>query len=89
MAAPKRLSDVGLVGATVVSFTREKASFLSSNGLLFWVDFSERKDLQFVSLREGQTAWVYYAKVNGQIVSFLPMNGERLEDLPPIDSVEV
>lgn len=83
------VSEVGLDGATVVLCTREKVALLSRSGLMFWVDYSERKDLQRIASTEGQTMWVYFAKHNNSVVSLVVNNGESIEDLPKIDSVQV
>lgn len=90
MNAPKRVvSEVGLDGATVFYVTRERAAFLTRGGLLLWVDFSDRKDLSAIPIREGECTWIYFAKHNNSVVSFMRDAGEKVEDLPRIDTVEV
>jgi hypothetical protein len=89
MSLKRVVSEVGLDGATVVLCTKERVALLGRTGVLFWIDYSDRKDLQHIFFREGERAWVYYAKVNQKVVSFVRDNGEKIEDLPKIDSVEV
>jgi len=89
MSLKRVVSEVGLDGTTVVFCAKDRIAFLGRSGYLFWVDLSERRDLKNIHLSEGETAWVYYAKVNHQVVSFMKSAGENIEDLPKIDSVEV
>ena len=90
MSAKQRVvSEVGLDGATVFYSTKELAAFLTKSGLILWVEFSERKDLGKMVPNEGGCVWVYYAKHNNRVISFLPSNGEDIAELPKIDSVQL
>lgn len=89
MNAKRVVSEVGLEGATCFYSTKERIAFLTRSGIILWVELSERKDLSGMSAKEGECAWVYYAKHNNKVVSFMPNGGEAIEDLPKIDSVQV
>lgn len=86
----KKTYDVEAKCATVWSISKGRIGFLEAEqALLYWIDQESQKEFSKLSLREGTLVWLYVVKELGKIISVVTFNGEKKEDLPKVEPVEV
>lgn len=85
----KKLYSVSTIGATVCFYSKEKVGFLDTSGIIFWIDLAEKKVFSKMNFAEGGVVWLYVVKERTHVVAILPHLGEKLEDLPLMEPVEL
>lgn len=77
------------LGAVAWCVAGTKLGFLGGDYNLYWLDTSERKEFSKLDIKEGAIVWIYVAQEVRKIISVIPYNGEKQEDLIGVDPVEV
>jgi hypothetical protein len=85
----KKTFAVDVFGATVWFSKDKRNCFLASSGLIYLLDAEDRREFSTMKFREGELVWLYVAKEISRLVSIVEAAGERVEDLPPVEPVEV
>lgn len=80
---------VVIQGATTCCVAGTRFGFLGSDLNVYWIDTSEQKEFSRLNLKEGNSVWIYIVSEIKKIISVVPYNGEKLEDLIGADPVEV
>lgn len=84
----KKSYDVSVSGGTVIFVCAERVGILLDDYILAWVLNSEKMVMPF-PVKEGQMLWVYIARGIQKVILLVENNGEKIEDLPKLDPIEV
>jgi hypothetical protein len=85
----KKLVPVLIQAATTWCVEGGVVGFLGTNLNMYWVDSKERKEFAGLHFKEGAPVWLYVTAEKARVLTVLPNQGEREEDLLAADPVEM
>lgn len=83
----KKLYEVGTVGALVCCSGSDRMGFLTSDRMIYWLNFSEDKRFTGLKFHEGQQVWLYVVVELGRVIGAVQFSGENIDEIPKHEEV--